>query len=487
MATAALALTLVVALPSFLVYYDYFGSTFFVAAVGLPALALFWSSLECPAERPLLKQLFSGLGIGICLAIKMSFLPIAIAVFLSLAISESISLVVNWRARNFPAALAVYQPLVLMTVAAVVAFVISTFPVLNRLYLILLIAFSRGDIAPDFAEIGPLLRWVLAFSPLYTLLVIVTFLSFLFVAIQMLARLIAQKHSELGSRESLSSLAAFLFCAMGLAQLIYAFGLSAREGLGRSVGVTIRNVWPTALVLPFLILFVNLSRRRGAIRAYRPAWTIAAVAFSIATIGFAVTENLNERRATLAYEQQLSDGLQSVLQRLYLQSGKRVAVDPASMSVGDPGFLLWGNNSYGGGVLDEELLRRYPHIVTFRLREVLLLAPQLDEVSLSESRGVRRNLRELRRQYFPGLTHDPVQPTRPDLIPFESTDASIGAIVFPTWEWEKRPKPLQTYLTDRIVRQWGIPRVRRETVAGVEWMILDCFNKAKSAQANGGK
>ncbi len=415
----------------------------------------------------------------------MSFLPVAIAVFLSLAISESISLVVDWRARKFPAALGVYQPLVLMAVAAVVAFVISTFPVLNRLYLILLIAFSRGDIAPDFAEIVPLLRGVLALSPLYTLLVILTFLAFLFGAIQMLTRLVAHRHSELRSRESLSSLAAFFFCATGLAQFIYAFGLSAREGLGHSVGLTIRNVWPTALVLPFLVLFVNISRRRGAIRAYRPAWTVAAVAFSVATIGFAVMENFHERRATLAYERQLSDGVQSILQRLYLQFGKRVAIDPASMSVGDAGFLLWGNNSYGGGVLDEELLRRYPHIVTFRLREVLLLSPAVDEASLSESTGVRRKIRELRRQYFPDLTHDPVQPKRSDLLPFESTDSSIGAIVFPTWEWERRPKPLQTYLTDRIVRQWGMPTISRETVAGVEWVVLDRFQKPGLPEAKG--
>ena len=50
---AALAMTLVIAWPSFLEYYDYFGSTFFVAAVGLITMALFWSYLESPMEKPL--------------------------------------------------------------------------------------------------------------------------------------------------------------------------------------------------------------------------------------------------------------------------------------------------------------------------------------------------------------------------------------------------------------------------------------------------
>jgi hypothetical protein len=142
-----LALACIVAWPPFLTYLNNFGTDSFIVAAGLPTLAWFWASLDQPIGRARRALIFAGVGLGLCLAVKMTFVPVVAAV-------GTAALARAWirapRDRSLPqrvrAALAGILPLV---GSAVLAYLAVTMPIWGRLSLIWWQTLHRPDAFPQ--------------------------------------------------------------------------------------------------------------------------------------------------------------------------------------------------------------------------------------------------------------------------------------------------------------------------------------------------
>ena len=110
----------------------------------------------------------------------MSFAPIAAAIFVSMAIIASAAFVLERRLSPTTEAPRLCGPLIVMVVASVLAFLICVLPVIDRLHMVLAIALSRAGVAYNAAEFWTMLRWVLGFNPLLTILGGATVLAFFY-------------------------------------------------------------------------------------------------------------------------------------------------------------------------------------------------------------------------------------------------------------------------------------------------------------------
>lgn len=462
----ALALATLLAWPSFFSSLDYFGSTFFATAGTLISLAFFWRYLQQPERARELA--FTGLALGAALAAKMSAGPVAVAMVSALVSAAVLRQLASRREKNSPSVgMGLVREMVLLGATAGTMFVVLTLPVIKRFPVVIATAASRLDAAAVPASIASfrgLLHDLLLYNPLFSVLLLVVVAVFLIVLPGSISRVWRSP-----SPEAWAALREGLLCAWLLAAFGYAlYACSVDVVPNGDPGVLLRNVGPTALCIPFLLLF--LWSASAGTRAFlaKDAVKTAAIAIAISAVALSLGANHRMRRAMMQRVTESATAEQQALAALHVQTGGRVAVDTSSMPLGDMGFCLWGNGQYGGGVRDAELLKKYRPYVYFRFRETVLSAVPL----VVAQPGLIGRLKSWRRRYLPSLTHDPLQPTGGTLIAGEGQDSNLGAIAYPQWEWGRWSDGQRALLHQEIVKRWGEPTVRLQKVGGTDWVFL---------------
>lgn len=358
-----LALGIVVAWPPSLTFTNYFCSDSFVIAWGIPTIALFWSSLgDKTFRRP--KALLCGVGIGLCTATKMTFLPLAGAITLGYAVNQIVKYSGTQSRRQ-----SVTNVLV-VPLTAMVTFAVLTLPVWHLLPDILWLlrvhtAGRRPNVELFVGSFNVLsqVAWPL------TLIFLTASVAFIWLALQLYSYERAQPGS---SRIDFDWVSACLFLAIMVGYFLSLMGTPPTERF-RDTGITLRWLSPTVLVFPFLLVFCF----KVCQKLYPTSWTqndkLQALfcVLAVVVVGVSISGHLARRQAWIVETRARAEEGVRTLNRL---AGRdtRVAFWDGSpgTTFGPASFHFWGNSRYAAGYFGDELLSVFPRYSHFYLREL---------------------------------------------------------------------------------------------------------------------
>jgi hypothetical protein len=461
---AALALAPMLAWPSFLVFFEYFDPIGLQAVVGLPTIAIFWSSLELDGRARLRRLLMSGLALGVCLATKLTFLPVAAAMFATTLTS------VGRRDGSIRDRVA---PILMLSAGAIAAFVLLAVPLLGEVPArTLLPLLHSDDIRPPWWQpLDVLSGWkaLIAASWPSAVLVIAAAATFVF----QLAR--GRQRARPGLPHASQ---AALFLTLMLIFLVYTMASDGGEGS------QLRNSYPSALCVPFLVIYGlgwsgARERRRGLMS--RPLVQGAIVVLAVAIVARPVFLRAEARRTFIESRTRLIKDTRDRLAILQRPGGRLAVWDGSpGTRLGEESFHYWGNYKYAGNAFDEMLAQRYPETTFFRLREVrpILSGAYAADPAAAASSAARpapgsafgwpgRAWRWL----FP---HENPAAGRPDaLVADEASGTGVSLIAFPADEGtEELAGVSEAALLSLVQQRFGPASLRRETIAGVEWVLI---------------
>lgn len=381
---AFLALASVVAWPTFSFYLNKFGADAFVVISGLPAITFFWRALG-KELIPRYRHLFlCGVFVGLSLAIKMSFVPLAVALLAGCTIRVFIAffcyLAEGRRLAGFwPYAL---LPLA-MPAGAWLTFRLLTLPIHERLPEIWREMSGGSGLTFGLQEMagraGNVLLAMATANWLLVCVLIAIVCAFLFCVCALVHRSLFSP----GIRGTLLSVtrerfdhlsgAAFLLIAVPTVLLLLATEASATRTALVGVGQGLRNVYPVALVFPFVIVFcwrTYFVHRDGFIirnKFFQPALLV----ISLLVIAQTVSVFLQERHGFIRlHAKRIENAQKAIMQNL--PPGTRVAVWDGTVmhALGEVSFHWWGNYRYARSSFDADLGSAYPSFTQFRLLDL---------------------------------------------------------------------------------------------------------------------
>ncbi len=470
--TALLAISVLLAWPSALTYMNYFGADAFVVPAGLPTLTIFWKSLAHDRFRTGLAVL-SGAGVGLCLAIKMSFVPLAVAVMIAGAMHA-------WRVRPAGTVRAI-QALCAAPLTMVASFAVLTWPVRGQLPDILLNTMVREETrieSPNLVSafvrtFGLLLRanWLLG------AMIVLVIVGWLVACVRQWT--LSRSSAAIAGREHCDWPAAAVFIALMGAAWSYTLGTVADDSrVITEYGILVRNSFPCALVWPFLVLFLDQTSRSQGVgwsRARPVQAALGAVGVVLILLSASTYAQYRQRFLTSRHE-----AIPGVMERLESQAipGTRVAFWDGSPGdlFREASFHFFGNFSFAYDAFDQELTQRYPKITLFRLRDLKRLLPPRDTapVMVSTSRpGWRHHMRQAVwdtwHRWFPGGVSERAK----ELVAGEQEGVQVSLVAFPEQESVELGSIPFSSVVDLIEQQLGPARVRYDTINGTRWTLVD--------------
>jgi hypothetical protein len=272
---------------------------------------------------------------------------------------------------------------------------------------------------------------------------------------------------------------------LALMMLGFIFTTSATET--DFVEKAFRNVTPTALLLPFLILYCyRLSCATGtspAMNTMIPQALMVVAAVGLATS--AVMVHLDRRDAYIKDRKARIAGTMARLEML-AQPGTRIAVydDEDRSLLGEASFHFWGNFNYANGLFDQMLLEGYHKYAYFRLRELDRIvrerygeqdaASGVNKIEYGQRRP-RSKLYSLGRAIYRSWRNMFPLPSvnrSNEIVAGERYGVKVSIIAF----WEEAGERLEgtTFpeLLDLIQERFGPPRVWKESIEGIDWVII---------------
>jgi hypothetical protein len=429
----------------------------------LPTCALFWRSLE-RRERPEYALLaLGGAGIGLCLAVKMSFVPVAIALLAGYATAA----VRSARAR----------PLVAVVAGAFGGYLVSIAPVLDRVGAIWFRTASRPDVVPTggslwtgwlssmglLAERAP--GWLLLFGTSLVLL------------IALLAR---RAGSARPAIDDPSLLPDFDFVAGGvfLGLMLLGFGYTAAAATtitpGAEAGIRLRNITPTLLAAPFLVLYAErlAANRRGG-RATPRSRDLLLVGVAAVVVLWTFTGFLRVRHAFITQHRQRIAITEARLASLAPTGRIAYWTESSQDYVGEPAFHFWGNYRYANQAYDGLLLQWFPRYTLLRLRNMGRTYQEAAAPASTSSASRYGRLGDLYWSIRKSLTTDrPHYSSFPGLLAGEGATGPITAVAFPQEELNEIGDMSEGELVARLHRALGVLPPSKEDVAGVPWLLF---------------
>lgn len=487
--TSLLALACILAWPPFLTYLSNFGADSFVVAVGLPTLACFWVCLERPIGRARKALILCGVGLGVGLAVKMTFVPVAAAVVAT-------ALVRGWirsshkqgltpRAR---AALAATWPLFAATVLAYFA---ATAPIWGRLALAWWRTFRRPDIAPQGegfpAAVASAIGILIDANPLLAAVVFATTLIAGALVVREWLRAAAARGSNQDTpADGFDFMAGGMLLGILVLGFVYTTAASAAIMPDAEPGVRLRNISPSALFIPLAVAYcarwTRIHGSAGGLQAWGAQAGLAVVAMAILALG--ITRHLTWRAKFIQDRMQRIEATRSRIDQL-ADGPRRVAFWTGwdQDYLGPASFHFWGNYRYGNHAFDQQVVQQFPKYAFIRLRNI---RQQTEPPAPTIANSKYGKLGDLYWNFLQGLAlKDRLAYRRfPDVITGQAQGIEVATIALPTREmkelrWMTVPD-LAAYVTDR----YGAPRVWTESVAGVEWLFLELPRKGDTSASD---
>ena len=486
----------VVAWPSFFVYSQYFGPEAFVAAAGLPALAIFWDALHA-ARPPDNRRLFiAGVGLGLCLAIKLSFLPVALAMLIASWVHlRGADIGGRGLAQR-------YLPFVLLPLGALASFLVSTAPIFGRLANVPVHFADHGNLQDlSLSGFGKAVYWFSQASLPYFVVLAAATVLIAYLLIRYLYKGMAD-----GSRDHIAprpDVRRLDYTAAGVFVLLMLLGVSyvmAKGEVWGSVpaanvggwltrdsnpGVVLRQVAPSALGIPFLLLYgYRLARARWPSVDFEAPYFQAALSLvGLAMIGWSLVSYIGHRQDLIERDSQNVTATVEEISGL-AAPGTRAAIGGLDYggSIGEASFHLWGNYRHANGAFDRAVLASYPrysHLVRFDDVQRVLEERAGDAQALPEvgdEAGSTRGLVSFLREWLLGKVSSPWASSSSDIVTGESHGVNVSLIGFPAHHTDYLMKPDgkvgEAELLALLQSRFGTASMWRQSVAGADWVFI---------------
>lgn len=469
-----LAVACVLGWPPFLTYLNNFGSDTFIVPVGLPALAWFWASLSQPIGRTRRSLIMSGLWLGVCLAVKMTFVPVAAAI-------GATALLRAWlrSSRDQPwlrrarAGLRGIAPLV---GSMLLTYLIATAPIWRRLALVWRQTFQRPDVSPHgggfLGDVVTTLRVVVTGNLLLAMVAGAVVLLVAGVVLVEIRRSAGGPGSANGGGED-----EFDYVAGGVLLGILALGFVYTSAASAGIvmdysepGIQLRNISPTALFIPFGLACCSrwLRTRRADQAALEPWLQLALVAIAIAVVTLPVARYLGFRREFIHERMRRIEETRLRVDRL-AEGSRRVAFWTGSDQdyLGAASFHFWGNYRYANNHFDRQVLAAFPTYAFLRLRNIERQNKPAGPPSPPSRYGKIG-------EFYRSLFRD--RPYYRDLGGFYTGEAEgiqLAAMAFPDRELQEVPSMSLDDFEALVRRGFGSARLRKERIAGIDWIFLE--------------
>lgn len=464
---SAIVIATIVAWPSFISFMDYLDTVSFVIPFGLPLVSLFWSNLENGHSPNATKSLLTGVVLGLCLATKLSFLPVAFAI----VIASLIQIVPSVRSHTTQ-----LLKVLALTVAAAGTFLLLTLPIFDRLpNTFLNLVDTRPSLSESWVSFVSATTLLLKSSLPLTLVVLVVFALFLFLFTTRIFASIYKGHSNNQMEDNFTFIGGGVFVLLMIAALVYTFGTS---GPGFEPGIHLRNSAPAALAFPFLLLLCNrlLSRKIGRDITESAIAQVILVTTAIVIVAVPFVLYLRTRQEFITTRTQTVTQTIKRLDELRTPE-TRIAFwdDSATGLLGEVDFHFAGNYEYGADYFDQTLLREYPNFTFFRLSQL----PRLIEESTHGKPEPREpgasfgRLGVIWRTLFPSSVV-----TRTDeLVAGENSGVKVSLIASPASEFYDRIEGISEDQVFALINQrFGKARKWKESIAGIEWVLIEVSN-----------
>lgn len=357
---AALALSSLAAWPPFLLQLNHYCSDSFILAFGLVALTAFWRILE-NFRRPQIGWLvLSGVACGLCLATKLSFLPFVLALELAIGVSVVQSCV---RLKH-----KLIQLLVLGGMTAF-TFALAILPVIHRLDEIVLHTLRRKDVRTR-NGIGQAITengWaLLQQSPAFVVLLIAVVVALIVVVTRYFLLRQGEDSTSDQTIEEFDDRAGLVFAALLSGSLVYTIACAAPDLY--SVGNSLRNASPSALVVPFSILLVSrISGKWPEVPGIALCKNRCMLIGALLVVVTSVTIHVVARQRWIQHSLKTIAQTETRLSELRQQYG-RIAV--WGVVGNQANFHFWANYRYAESVFDKELLAYFKGTTWLDLRGI---------------------------------------------------------------------------------------------------------------------
>lgn len=468
-----LSIASVLVWPPFLTYMNHFGSESFIVAFGLPTIAVFWKSLELRGVSQKRLLFVCGMGTGLCLATKMTFLPVAVAIagasFLgSFAIAGRMP-----QSLRLLLAKSVFEAIMksgLIVAGAILGFVICTAPIFSRIPKLLYATLIRREAHLSGGLMSGFMKtYAHLFEANWLFAVFVVSLLGLFCVALVWAIVTAksvrgfQGLQMSPDEDNFDYPTAGLFLGLMALGFCYCMASSRVIVKGYEAGIGLRNVSACALFLPFMITY-TWRILGGKLNDNSQRWfQLGAVFLAVLLFANGLTFHLTRRRRFIEDQKAEMAAVENRLSEIRAQ-GTRIAFWNAAgpdIVGGECSFHFWGNFRYAFNHYSWQLLQRYPNYTFFDITTAVLRAHKenADEKPKGSTYGPLGDAiwRLINR---PG----PYSQCN-ELYAGEKARIPISVMMFPS-------KVMWPQIINRIVEQTGASGIESETIGGIDYLLI---------------
>jgi hypothetical protein len=355
-----LAFAAVLVWPPLLTFSNRWGADSLLAPATLVTLSLFWSALHRPPTAPRL-LIYLGLAIGVTMAVKGAFLPVAVG----------ITLITWWRIWvNRPATIR-FRPataaLLAIPVVAVAAFVVMTAPVLPRLYNFIFKSLNvastgRSILTDPISVLGDAARA----APFFAAIIVPLLGVLTWMAWQVWRRRAAPPVPSGASTIDLR--AAWGFLAFATISLLYLLGsVTPRDQWDiNDAGIYINRLTPLALTAPLAIAAL-FSAKAHAVAALRGAKADAILSIGAIALIVGAFVGYGTFRASEYPQQAAANASHTAFVEDLLPEGARAVLgNGTGFFFGEPLFHLSGNNLFAFDHFNETVFAAAPSYALIR-------------------------------------------------------------------------------------------------------------------------
>jgi hypothetical protein len=274
-----------------------------------------------------------------------------------------------------------------------------------------------------------------------------------------------------------------LFIAVMFVFFLYTANAAINVTPEAELGVHLRNMSPTVLFVPFMILYCyRLVRTR--IASNQKVFRVAQVGFALFGVLILWTglrshfglrqQIIDEHAARIAATKQKMSGM--------FQPPSRIAfwTEASQDFLGEMSFHYWGNYRYGKDFFDKRLIEQFPNYTLFRLRSV---GRQYEEVLKSQrpENSGKSKYGKVGDLYWQakGWIVNKVPPSYisdDGIVTGEQYGVQVSTIAYPESEIDEAHSMTESQLLALINDKFGLIRVQDQSIGDVNWVIISTAN-----------
>jgi hypothetical protein len=471
----AVGVALVLAWPAVITHWGYLCSDAFLPVVGIPLVVAAYDALSgAPGsgDRPAKRV---AAAFGLCLAIKLSFAPLALAFLAGAAVSLGRAPTGAGGGRPWAYQARAAAAWAGLAGRMVGVFLLCTLPSLPRLPATILGNIMRSDVRPQGHAFAGLLSTAATLFHRAPTMVLGYAMAGGLLVLTVAARVKASRNRSAAlATAPRSAGTAPVLTFLGLSWLGLVYGLASAAGdvtRGWDPGLLVRNATPAALVVVPTALFLGSPLRQRWGRA--PSWFprvagphLVAAVLMVVVVPSAATALIGRHGSVAAREAKIAATQTSLAQ---LRLSMPVALwDSVGDQGGAPAFHHWGNYRYGADQFDAELLRAFPEQGFVRLREVIRVVEEGAAATTAAPGGRAAALTQAWTRLFPGSRRDRTD----EVFSGEHLGFRPGLVAFPLSAAPELGRASVEQLRLLLEQRLGTAESRVVAVAGSPWRAI---------------